>query len=264
MTIIDDSRPARLAEPPFDRIAALGDPGAIDATDTLPAEALGDGFDPVHARVRDWLRSWDQVHLPAFEPVRDAHPADERRSSLRSPATRADGTVRVTASLYDPPTREGAPFAWSRNWVSVVELPRVTQAGRLHYRFGVGSRLVLDGQAETSLVSTSLNFGIVADAATASPFDAPGFATPIARPLVAVQCREDAEADARQAFEGSIDVEEGDTPAMAFVIGTDVVFRDGWVRIHDGSSTWVGAAGAGGSGTVEVRLTPAPVLALFG
>ncbi|WP_127792843.1 hypothetical protein [Agromyces sp. LHK192] len=268
MTIIDAPRPARLAAPPIDRIAALGDTAStgagIASTETLPAEALGDGFDGVHGRIRDWLRSWDQVHLPAFEAVRDSFPAEERRSSLRAAPTRADGAVRVTASLYDPPTRSGAPYAWSRNWVSVVELPKTVEAGRLHYRFSVGSRLVLDGQAETGLVSTSLNFGLVADAATASPFDAPGFSTPLCRPLVAVQCREDADADAQHAFEGSIDVEAGDQPAMAFVIGTDVVFRDGWARIHEGSSTWIGMAGRGGSGTIEVRFTPAPMLALFG
>ncbi|WP_350347390.1 hypothetical protein ABIQ69_12195 [Agromyces sp. G08B096] len=251
-------------EPPYDRIAALGDPSAIEATDTLPADALGDGFDDLHSRMRDWLRRWELVPVPAFEPVRDAFPAVEQRSSLRSPATRADGAVRVTASLYDPPTRAGAPLAWSRNWVSVVPLPRAEEAGRLHYRFAVGSRLVLDGQAETSLVSTSLNVGVVADSATASPFDAPGFATPIARPLVAVQCREDAEADATQSFEGSVDVEAGDSPVLAFVMGIDVVFRDGWVRIHEGSSSWVGPAASGATGGIEVRFTPAPLLAMFG
>lgn len=250
--------------PPYDLIASLGRPDRIAATDTLPADTLGDGFDDVGRRMRAWLRQWSPVALPAFEAVRDAHPASERRSSLRSPEPRADGAVRVTASLYDPPTRNGAPLAWSRNWVSVALLPRATEPGRLHYRFSVGSRLVLDGQAETSLVSTSLNFGLVADAATASPFDAPGFATPIARPLVAVQCREDADADTVQEFEGSIDLEAGDTPAMAFVIGTDVVFRDGWVRVHEGSSSWVGPAGAGPSGTIETRFTPAPLLAMFG
>ncbi|WP_308796825.1 hypothetical protein [Agromyces silvae] len=251
-------------EPPYAVIAALGRPDQIAATDTLPAETLGDGFDGMGRRMRAWLRQWEPVAVPAFEAVRDAYPEAERRSSLRSPECRPDGAVRVTASLYDPPTRTGAPLAWSRNWVSVVTLPRVTEPGRLHYRFSVGSRLVLDGQAETSLVSTSLNFGIVADVATASPFDAPGFATPIARPLVAVQCREDADVGAAQEFEGSIDVEAGDTPAMAFVIGTDLLFRDGWVRVHEGSSSWVGPAGAGASGTVETRFTPTALLAMFG
>lgn len=250
--------------PPYETIAVLGRPDQIAATDTLPAETLGDGFDAMGRRMRAWLRQWEPVAVPAFEAVRDVYPAAERRSSLRFAEPRADGAVRVTASLYDPPTRQGAPMAWSRNWVSVATLPRVTEPGRLHYRFSVGSRLVLDGQAETSLVSTSLNFGIVADVATASPFDAPGFGTPIARPLVAVQCREDADAHAVQEFEGSIDVEAGDTPAMAFVIGTDVLFRDGWVRVHEGSSSWVGPAGAGASGTVEVRFTPTPLLAMFG
>jgi hypothetical protein len=259
------TEPRMLAtERPYALIASLGSPDRIAATDTLPADRLGDGFDDVGRRMRAWLRQWEPVALPAFEPVRDSHPESERRSSLRSPEPRPDGAVRVTASLYDPPTRNGAPLAWSRNWVSVATLPRATEPGRLHYRFSVGSRLVLDGQAETSLVSTSLNFGIVADAATASPFEAPGFATPIARPLVAVQCREDADADSVQEFEGSIDLEAGDTPAIAFVIGTDVLFRDGWVRVHEGSSSWVGPAGAGPSGTIEARFTPTPLLAMFG
>ncbi|MDR5700299.1 hypothetical protein [Agromyces aerolatus] len=256
--------PIFTVEPPYAAIDALGRPGQIAATDTLPAETLGDGFDGMGRRMRAWLRQWEPVPVPPFEAVRDAHPETERRSSLRSPETRDDGAVRVSASLYDPPTRTGAPLAWSRNWVSVVIFPRVTEPGRLHYRFSVGSRLVLDGQAETSLVSTSLNSGIVADVATASPFDAPGFATPIARPLVAVQCREDADAYAVQEFEGSIDVEAGDTPAMAFVIGTDVLFRDGWVRVHEGSSSWIGPAGAGASGTIETRFTPTALLAMFG
>lgn len=253
-----------LSATPYALVAALGRPDRISATETRSAHHLGDGFDDVGRRMRAWLRQWQPVAVPAFEPVRDDHPESERRSSLRCAEPRPDGAVRVTASLYDPPTRNGAPLAWSRNWVSSVTLPRVTEPGRLHYRFSVGSRLVLDGQAETSLVSTSLNFGIVADLATASPFEAPGFATPIARPLVAVQCREDADADSVQEFEGSIDVEAGDTPAIAFVIGTDVLFRDGWVRVHEGSSSWVGPAGAGPSGTIETRFTPSALLAMFG
>lgn len=261
---LQGTAPVPVATPPYERIAALGHPDAISATETLSAQHLGDGFDDVGRRMRAWLRHWKPVALPAFEAVRDRFPESERHSSLKCAEPRADGAVRVTASLYDPPTRTGAPLAWSRNWVSTVTLPRVTEPGRLHYRFSVGSRLVLDGQAETSLVSTSLNFGIVADAATASPFDAPGFATPIARPLVAVQCREDADADSVQEFEGSIDVEAGDTPAIAFVIGTDVLFRDGWVRVHEGSSSWVGPAGAGATGTIETRFTPAALLAMFG
>jgi hypothetical protein len=272
MTIIAPPRPAdpttSAAAPatavPYDLIVSLGQPDGVAATDTLPADALGDDFDAVQRRMRAWLRQWQPVTVPAFEVVRDAFPATERRSSLRAAETRSDGAVRVSASLYDPPTSTGEVLTWSRNWVSVASLPRVTEPGRLHYRFSVGSRLVLDGQAGTSLVSTSLNFGIVADTATASPFDAPGFTTPIARPLVGVRCREDADADHVEEFEGSIDVEAGDSPAMAFVLGTDVVFRDGWARIHEGSSTWVGPAGAGPSGTVEVRFTPAPLLAMFG
>ena len=94
-----------------------------------------------------------------------------------------------------------------------------------------------------------MNFGIVADAAKASPFEAPGFATPIARPLVGVQAREDQDASASQVFEGSIAVRQGDTPAMAFVIGTDVLFENGWVRVHEGSSTWIGPSEPGASGT---------------
>lgn len=268
MTLIAPPKPVatepRTGAVPYELIAALGRPDAIAATDTLPAEVLGDRFDDVQRRMRAWLRQWEPVTVPAFEVVRDACPEIERRSSLRAAETRADGAVRVSASLYDPPTSSGELLTWSRNWVSVANLPRVTEPGRVHYRFSVGSRLVLDGQAETSLVSTSLNFGIVADTASASPFDAPGFATPMARPLVAVQCREDADADSVLEFEGSVDVEAGDAPAMAFVIGIDVVFRNGWARIHEGSTAWVGPAGAGPSGTVETRFTPAPLLAMFG
>ncbi|QEO13624.1 hypothetical protein FLP10_03695 [Agromyces intestinalis] len=260
MTLIDDA-PARLAAPPRDLLDSLA--GPIDAADLLPADALGDRFDAVQGRIRDWLRHWDAVSVPAFAPVREVHPAAERRSSLVAPATRTDGAARFTASIYDPPTRVGAPLAWSRNWVSVVRLPEAVEDGRLHYRFAVGSRLVLDGQAETSLVSTSVHFGAVASARTASPFDVAGFRTPLARPLVGVQAREDADADASQTFEGSLDVRAGDTPALAFVLGVDVLMRDGWIRVHDGSSSWVGPAGAGATGSIETRFTPAPLLAMF-
>jgi hypothetical protein len=59
-------------------------------------------------------------------------------------------------------------------------------------------------------------------------------------------------------------VRQGDTPAMAFVIGTDLLFQDGWVRVHEGSSTWIGPAGAGASGTVEFRYAPAAMLRILG
>lgn len=260
MTLIDAAATQTpFAEPKRDLIAAL-DTGSITVRETLPTETLGDGFDPVQARLRDWLRSWHPQRVPAFEPVRDTSPDGQRRSALKTAPTRGDGAVRVTASLYDPPTREGAPLAWSRNWVSVAVLPQAPEAGRVYYRFAVGSRLVLDGQAETSLVSTSLNFGAVADAATASPFDAAGFQTPVARPLVGVQGREDADAEAVQVIEGSLDVAAGDTPALAFVLGLDLLFRDGWLRLHEGSSAWVGPTGAGATGTIETRFVPAALL----
>ncbi|QAY74641.1 hypothetical protein ET445_16200 [Agromyces protaetiae] len=259
MTLIDaSSAPVVIA---YDDVASLDDAAAVDL---FPAEHLGAAFSPVQDRIRDWLRRWDAVALPAFEPVRDIHPDDERRSSMQTVPGRADGAARVTASFYDPPTRQGEARVWSRNWLSAVVLPKATEAGRLHFRFGVGSRLVLDGQSETGLVSTSVHLGVVADAASASPLDAPGFHTPIARPLVAVPFREDADADASQTFEGSIDLQAGDAPAFAFVLGTDVVFREGWARIHEGSSTWVGPAGAGPTGAFEVRFTPADLLARFG
>ena len=92
----------------------------------------------------------------------------------------------------------------------------------------------------------------------------PGFATPIARPLVGVQAREDQDASASQVFEGSIAVRQGDTPAMAFVIGTDLLFDNGWVRVHEGSSTWIGPSEPGASGTVEFRYAPAAMLRLMG
>jgi hypothetical protein len=51
---------------------------------------------------------------------------------------------------------------------------------------------------------------------------------------------------------------------MAFVIGTDLLFQDGWVRMHEGSSTWIGPAGQGASGTIEFRYAPAAMLRLLG
>ena len=225
---------------------------------------LGDSFDSTQAAIQGWLRHWEPQRLPAFTAVRDQMPETDRgHSALRSAPTQGDGAVRITASLYDPPSREGAPLSWSRNWVSVAILPPARESGLLYYRFRASSRLVLDGQAALSLVSTSVNFGIVADAAKASPFRAPGFVAPIARPLVGVQCRADQDASASQAFEGSISVRQGETPAMAFVIGTDVLFQDGWVRVHEGSSTWIGLSQPGASGTVEFRYVPAAMLRLL-
>lgn len=254
---------SRLDELPVDLIDDL--PNASYDTSASSRAGFGDSFDRIQAGIQGWLRHWEPQRLPAFTAVRDVSPESDRgRSALQAANTQADGAVRVTAALYDPPNREGGPLSWSRNWASVAVLPPAREAGRLFYRFSVSSRLVLDGQASLSLVSTSVNFGVVADAAKASPFQAPGFATPIARPLVGVQCREDQDAQASQVFEGSIAVRQGDTPAMAFVIGTDLLFQDGWVRVHEGSSTWISPAGPGASGTVEFRYAPAAMLRLLG
>jgi hypothetical protein len=248
----------------------------VDLIDDLPNAAdeaaahragFGDSFDRIQAGIQGWLRHWEPQRLPAFTPVRDVQPAGSRgRSALQAAPTQPDGAVRVTAALYDGPRndRDRGPLAWSRNWASVAVLPPAREAGRLFYRFRVSSRLVLDGRAALSLASTSVNFGVVSDAAKASPFEAPGFATPIARPLVGVQCREDQDASASQVFEGSVAVRQGDTPAMAFVIGMDLLFEDGWVRVHEGSSTWIGPVEPGASGTVEFRYAPAALLRVLG
>ena len=257
---------SRLDELPVELIDEL--PGAAEASDDTAGRSrngLGDSFDRVHSGIQAWLRTWEPQRLPAFTPVRDVMPDSDRgRSSLRAAPTRPDGAVRFTASVYDGPTRDGGPLNWSRNWATLAVLPPAREAGRLFYRFRVSSRLVLDGQAALSMASTSVNFGIVADAAKASPFDAPGFTTPITRPLVGVQCREDADAQASQVFEGSIAVRQGETPAMAFVVGTDLLFDKGWVRMHEGSSTWIGPVEPGASGTVEFRYAPAAMLRVLG
>ncbi len=266
MTIatVSDTRDLALDALPVDLIDDL--PNAADEAATHRA-GFGDSFDRIQAGIQGWLRHWEPQRLPAFTPVRDVQPSGSRgRSALQAAPTQPDGAVRVTAALYDGPQHDIArgPLAWSRNWASVVVLPPAREAGRLFYRFRVSSRLVLDGRAALSLASTSVNFGVVADAAKASPFQAPGFATPIARPLVGVQCREDQDASASQVFEGSIAVRQGDTPAMAFVIGMDLLFEDGWVRVHEGSSTWIGPVEPGASGTVEFRYAPAAMLRVLG
>ena len=254
---------SRLDELPVELIDDL--PNAADDGTTSARNGFGDSFDRIQAGIQGWLRHWEPLRLPAFAAVRDEMPASDRgRSGLRAAPSTTDGAVRVTASLYDPPSRDGGPLNWSRNWASLAVLPPARDAGRLYYRFRVSSRLVLDGQASMSLVSTSVNFGIVADAAKSSPFDAPGFATPIIRPLVGVQAREDQDASASQVFEGSIAVRQGDTPAMAFVIGADLLFDNGWVRVHEGSSTWIGPSEPGATGTIEFRYAPAAMLRLMG
>ncbi len=266
MTIatVSNARDLALDVLPVDLIDDL--PNAADEAGASRA-GFGDSFDRIQAGIQGWLRHWEPQRLPAFTPVRDVQPSGSRgRSALQAAPTQPDGAVRVTAALYDGPQHDSdrGPLAWSRNWASVAVLPPAREAGRLFYRFRVSSRLVLDGRAALSLASTSVNFGVVADAAKASPFEAPGFATPIARPLVGVQCREDQDASASQVFEGSIAVRQGDTPAMAFVIGTDLLFEDGWVRVHEGSSTWIGPVEPGASGTVEFRYAPAAMLRLLG
>ena len=45
---------------------------------------------------------------------------------------------------------------------------------------------------------------------------------------------------------------------------TDLLFHDGWVRVHEGSSTWIGPSEPGASGTVEFRYAPAAMLRLLG
>ena len=260
MTLLDTPRTAdRAALSTRDLAAALE---AQTADETI-ADA-GPGFDQLRGRLQAWLREWDVQRLPAFEQARTVSPDGERHSALRSGATRADGAVRITASLYDPPNRFGDALAWSRNWVSAAVLPAAPADGRLFYRFRAGSRLVLDGRAETALASTSVHVGVTADVATMSPFDAPGFATPVVRPLVGVEAREDVDARAEHDIEGSIDVRAGDSPAIAVVFGADVVFRDGWMRVHEGSGLWVGSAGGGPTGSIEVRFAPAALLDLFG
>ncbi|MCD2444169.1 hypothetical protein LQ757_17935 [Agromyces sp. SYSU K20354] len=265
-TVTNAREIARLDELPVDLIDDL--PNAEDGAENAASSqrnGLGNSFDRIQAGIQGWLRHWEPQRLPAFTAVRDEMPESDRgRSALRAAATQPDGAVRITAALYDPPNREGAPLSWSRNWASVAVLPAARDAGRLYYRFRVSSRLVLDGQASLSLASTSVNFGIVPDAAKASPFETPGFATPIFRPLVGVQCREDQDASASQVFEGSIAVRQGDTPAMAFVIGTDLLFQQGWVRVHEGSSTWIGTSEPGASGTIEFRYAPAAMLRVLG
>lgn len=258
MTMLDVPRTADRGLPARDLAAVLDAPPTDAATQTGPA------FDELRARLQSWLREWDTQRLPAFEQARTIAPDGERHSSLRSAPTRTDGAVRITASLYDPPSRTGGPLAWSRHWASAVVLPAAPADGRVFYRFRVGSRLVLDGRAETALASTSVHVGVVPDSASASPFDAPGFATPVARPLVGVEAREDVDARAEHDVEGSIEVRAGQSPVLGVVFGADVVFRDGWMRVHEGSGLWVGASGGGPTGSVEIRFAPGALLDLFG
>jgi hypothetical protein len=258
MTMLDAPRAADRALPARDLAAVL------DAPPTEPAAEAGPDFDALRARLQAWLREWDTQRLPAFEQARTVSPDGERHSSLRSAPTRTDGAVRLTASLYDAPNRQGGALAWSRNWATAVVLPAAPADGRVFYRFRVGSRLVLDGRAETALASTSVHVGVVPDAASASPFDAPGFATPVARPLVGVEAREDVDARAEHDLEGSIAVRAGQSPVIGIVFGADVVVRDGWMRVHEGSGLWVGASGGGPTGSIEIRFAPDALLDLFG
>src|SRR5688500_5125660 len=117
---------SRLAELPVDLIDEL--PNAADGTETATAASarngLGDSFDRIQAGIQGWLRHWEPQQLPAFTAVRDVMPDGDRgRSALQAAPTRDDGAVRVTASVYDPPNRDGEPLNWSRNWASLAVLP---------------------------------------------------------------------------------------------------------------------------------------------
>lgn len=266
VTDLRDVRDARAATSldrlPVDLIEDL--PNAV-ADEPTARRGHGDSFDRVQSSLQAWLRTWQPQRLPAFTPVRDVAPTGlAGASALRSSPSAPDGAVRLTASLYDPPTRGEGVLAWSRNWATIAVLPPARESGRLFYRFRVSSRLVLDGQADLGLVSTSVNFGVVADAAKASPFETPGFQTPIVRPLVGVTCKADQDASASQVFEGSIAVRQGETPALAFVIGTELLFENGWVRVHEGTSTWIGPVEPGATGTVEYRYAPTALLRVLG
>jgi|GEM_PF-2588675 len=263
MTLLDAPRTAARGATTVRDLAAVLSAPATAAEDEAPASPEP-SFDALRARLQSWLREWDTQRLPAFEQARSIAPAGDRPTSLRAAPTRTDGAVRLTASLYDPPSRDGDPLSWTRNWVTAVVLPTAPVDGRVFYRFRVGSRLVLDGRAETALVSTSVHVGVVADAASGSPFDVPGFANPTLRPLVGVAAREDVDAQAEQDIEGSIAVRAGDSPVIGIVVGADIVFRDGWMRLHEGSGLWVGAADRGPTGSVEVRFAPDALLDLFG
>ncbi|MWB99130.1 hypothetical protein [Agromyces seonyuensis] len=253
---------AEAPETPRELVDRLGADAPHEPVEPLDTAARGGSFDPVAAHIRTWLRHWESGAIPAFEAVRDAAPSASLANALRAGATRADGAVRATASVYDPPTG-GRTLSWSRNWAAELQLPPAREDGRLYYRFRVGSRLLADGAAELSRVTTSVHFGIVADSRTASPFDAPGFATPTARPLVDVRADDDLELDASELVEGSLDVRAGATPAIAFVLGIDLQLRDGWARLHEGTSSWIGPAEPGASGSIEYRYAPASLLRFF-
>ena len=98
----------------------------------------------VHRRARRHARGRPRTHVAACRA---------RRSPTAPYASPRASTTRRTATA--------SPLGWSRNWASLAVLPPARDAGRLYYRFRVSSRLVLDGQASLSLVSTSVNFGIV-------------------------------------------------------------------------------------------------------
>ncbi|BDZ53829.1 hypothetical protein [Agromyces marinus] len=263
MTLLDAPRTARGTTTVRDLAAVLdAAPEIVERAETASADP-GPTFDELRSHLQAWLREWDTQRLPAFEQARSIAPAGDRPVSLRSAPTRTDGAVRITASLYDPPNRSGDALAWTRNWVSAVVLPQAPTDGRVYYRFRVGARLVLDGQADTALVSTEVRVGVVPDATAGSPFDAPGFADPI-RPLVGVSAREDVDARAEQTVEGSVAVRAGESPVIGIVVGADVVFRDGWMRLHEGSSLWVGSADGGPTGSIEVRFASDALLDLLG
>jgi hypothetical protein len=251
--------PDRLPDFPADLVSALGAPST--RASSRPAD-LGRAFANVDAQVVAWLKLWRQERLPAFSAVREIAPAGGH-GILNAAPTAADGAVRLTANLYDAPGRVGDPLVWSRNWASTTSLPAAPEDGRLFYRFRVSSRLVLDGQAAASAVSTSLHFGIVGNSAKSTPFRANGFTTPVARPFTDTQARPETAVDASQVIEGSVAVRAGDVPSVAFVLGTDIALADGWIRLYGGSGSWIGPAEPGGSGTIEFRYAPTSILRRF-
>ena len=118
MTLLDSPRTA-------DRAAALSSRDLVAALDAPPLDdapvAARPGFEELRGRLQTWLREWDTQRLPAFEQARTVTPDGERTSALRAATTRADGAVRITASLYDAPNRQGEALAWAGNWVTAYK-----------------------------------------------------------------------------------------------------------------------------------------------
>lgn len=230
----------------------------------LELREFGGRFSDLADAVTAWLDGWKRLRLPEFVESRHLHPAD--RGWFQTYPIR--GGFAFTGSIVDELDTE-PPSYWSTTWTTFSRLLAAPRSGRMFYRFRVRGSVHGVSDAAFLSVANSAYFGVVGDADSTSPFFVPGFNLPIAAPIRAVlggaRGTRRVTADGDQTIEGSIEVTAGKTPAIALVLGTDILLQDGFLELERASMcrNLVEGIGPGaGSGVLEYRFEPAEIVAL--